>query len=177
MEDNYLTILWWFLPYIKSATGMLLFILTVDYLNCLGWGKSLVYNFDFCLTFVLKMEKWKGDCAISLLLNRPMSRNPGITAVWGWIIVFFFNWNIVYLQCCTNLWYTAKWLSYTYMCLLLLYSFPMWFNHRFNYFIEYSSLCYTLGPCFLCILNSVVCSAVRSVLCTGMFSCIPPRCQ
>ena len=119
-----------------------------------------------------KMEKWKGDCAISLLLNRPMSRNPGTTAVWGWIIVFFFNWNIVYLQCCTNLWYTAKWLSYTYMCLLLLYSFPIWFNHRFNYFIEYSSLCYTLGPCFLCILNSVVCSAVRSVLCIGMFSCI-----
>ena len=96
-----------------------------------------------------KMEK----CAIFLLLNRPVSRNPGIIAIWGQIITFSKNLNIVYLQCCAHLWCTAKWLSYTYICILLLYSFPIWFNHRFR------------GPCFLCILNSVVCSAVRSVLC------------
>ena len=95
-----------------------------------------------------KMEK----CTISLLLNRPVSRNPGIIAIWGQIIAFSKNLNIVYLQCCAHLWCTAKWLSYTYICILL-YSFPIWFNHRF------------IGPCFLCILNSVVCSAVRSVLC------------
>ena len=28
---------------------------------------------------------------------------------------FFFNWSIVDLQCCVNVYYTAKWFSYTYI--------------------------------------------------------------
>ena len=57
---------------------------------------------------------------------------------------FFFNWNIVDLQCCANLCYTAKWLSYT-------------FHYGLSQDIEYSSLCQTVGSCCLSILHIIVC--------------------
>ena len=31
----------------------------------------------------------------------------------------FFNWNVVELQCCVSVWYTAKWFIYTYILLVL----------------------------------------------------------
>ena len=47
-----------------------------------------------------------------------------------WDIVFFlfcfsFYWSIVDLQHCVNFCCTAKWLSYTYIHILFLYSFPL----------------------------------------------------
>ena len=35
---------------------------------------------------------------------------------------------------------------YTYICILFLHPFPLWF------IIGYNSLCYSIGPCFLSIL-------------------------
>ena len=67
------------------------------------------------------------------------------------IHILFFYWSRVDLQCCGNLCSTAKWLSYTQI-----HSF---FNIPFHYGlsqdIEYSSLCYTEGPCCLSILNII----------------------
>ena len=39
----------------------------------------------------------------------------------------FFNWSIVNLQYYVNLCCTAKWVSYTHIYILFLYSFPLWF--------------------------------------------------
>ena len=41
--------------------------------------------------------------------------------------ILFFYWSIVDFQCCANLCCTAKWLSYTHIDILFLYSFPLWF--------------------------------------------------
>ena len=50
------------------------------------------------------------------------------------------------MQCCVSFCCTAKWLSYAYMCLL----FHILFHYGLSQDIEYSSLCYIVGPC-LCI--------------------------
>ena len=50
-----------------------------------------------------------------------------------------------YLQCCVCFRCTAKWLSYTYVYVL----FQILFHCRLLQDIEYSSLCYTVGPCCL----------------------------
>ena len=79
--------------------------------------------------------------------------------------VFFFLKKLKY-SCFTmlNFCYTAKWFSYTYIHSFLKYSFPLWFiivvDLLFIYYvfiiIEYSSLCYTVEPCYLCPLCIIV---------------------
>ena len=54
---------------------------------------------------------------------------------------FFFSWSIVHLQCCVSLKCTANWFSYTYTNY-----FSDSFPYRLLQSIEYSSLCYTVGP-------------------------------
>ena len=58
----------------------------------------------------------------------------------------FFNWSIVDLQCCVGFTCSAEWFSYTYTYYInyFLGSFP----YRLLQDIEFSSLCYTVGPCF-----------------------------
>ena len=56
-------------------------------------------------------------------------------------------------QCCVNLCYTMKWLSFTHIQSFFIYSFPYGLYRQ----IGYSSLCYTVGPCCLSILNVIVC--------------------
>ena len=65
-------------------------------------------------------------------------------------IIFLFYWCIADLQCCVNFFCTAKWFSYTY---IYIHSFfNILFHHGLSQDIEYSSLCYTIGPCCLSIL-------------------------
>ena len=65
----------------------------------------------------------------------------------------FFNWSVVDLQCCVNFCCTANRLSYTRIYIL----FYMLFHCGLSQDIEYSSLCYTVGPCCLSILYILVC--------------------
>ena len=58
-----------------------------------------------------------------------------------------------FLQCCVNFFYTAKWLRYRYIYIL----FHILFHYGLSQDIEYSSLCYTVGPCCLSILYIIVC--------------------
>ena len=68
----------------------------------------------------------------------------------------FFYWSIVDLQGCANLCCIAKGLSFTHI-----HSF---INNLFHYGLSqetgYSSLCYTAGPCCLCILNVIACIGI-----------------
>ena len=75
------------------------------------------------------------------------------------LLLFFFNWSIVDLQCCASLCCTAKWLSYThicvwvyiyihiYICIYIHSSFHIPFYYGLSQEIGYSSLCYTVGSC------------------------------
>ena len=68
------------------------------------------------------------------------------------LISFVFNWSIVDLQCRAHLCCTAKWLSYTHTDIL----FHVLFHDGLSQATEYSSLCYTVGPCCLSILYIIV---------------------
>ena len=61
----------------------------------------------------------------------------------------FFYWSIKDLQCCADLCCTAKWLSYIHIDDLYFY---ILFHYGLSQYIEYSSLCCTVGPCCLSIL-------------------------
>jgi len=53
-------------------------------------------------------------------------------------------WHLVDLQCCVNFCCIAKWVHYTYICIL----FHILFHYGLSQNIEYSSVCYTVGPCY-----------------------------
>ena len=53
---------------------------------------------------------------------------------------------------------TTKWFSYTCICSFS-NSFPFWLLHN----TEHSSLCYTVGPCCLSILNIAVCTCQSQI--------------
>ena len=88
---------------------------------------------------------------------------------------------IVDLQCCANFCWIAKWLSYThthththtYIYVYIFYIHIYIYTHTHFYIIShhdlsqeirYSSLCYTVGPCCLPILNIIVCIYYHSLL-------------
>ena len=67
------------------------------------------------------------------------------------LLIFFkliFYWSIVDL-CYVNFCCTANWLSYTHIYIL--------FHCDLSQDIEYSFLCYTVGPCCFSILYVIVC--------------------
>ena len=64
-------------------------------------------------------------------------------------------WSIADLQCCVSFKGTAKWFHYT--CTYIFIIFQILFPYSLLQNIEYSSLCYTVGPCWLFTLYIVVC--------------------
>ena len=74
----------------------------------------------------------------------------------------FFIYFVLEYSWLTMLWlrWTAKWLSqndsYTHMHVSILHQIPL--PSRLPYSTELSSLCYTVGPCWLSILNIAVCT-------------------
>ena len=78
----------------------------------------------------------------------------------------FLNWSIVNLQCCISFGCTAEWFRYIYVCVCVyIYIYIYIYIHIYIYILlqilfhyrvlqdtEYSSLCFTVGPCCLPIL-------------------------
>ena len=85
-----------------------------------------------------------------------MINNPLISIAMKWERLYnflnLFYWSIVYLQCCINSLCTAKCFSYTCMYI----PFHILFHYSLSQDIEYSSLCYAVGPCCLSIPQVIV---------------------
>ena len=61
-----------------------------------------------------------------------------------WLLKKFY-WSMIDIQCCVNFYCTAKWFSFTYIYI----PFYILFHYGLSQDAEYSSLCYTVGPCCL----------------------------
>ena len=72
---------------------------------------------------------------------------------WVFFLVLILHWSIVDYQCCVSFRYPAKGFSYTRVC-----SFSNSFFIRLLQSTEQSSLCCTVGPCWLSVLNIAVCT-------------------
>ena len=81
----------------------------------------------------------RATCIYSWLLLRTWEKKS------SFFFFFFFKWSIVDLQCSVSFCCTAKWFSYT--CTYSL--FHILFHCGLLQDIEYSSLCYRVGPCWL----------------------------
>ena len=82
------------------------------------------------------------------MLYEKLTLYPIFSHFVAYFFKFIFYWSIVELQRCVNYCCTAKWLSYTHIYILS----HILFHYGLSQDIEYSSLCYTVGPCCLSIL-------------------------
>ena len=84
------------------------------------------------------------------LVFRPQLRWSSVLAQWLRLSHSLFNWTRVDLKCCVGFRYTEKWFNYKYICIFI--HIYIWifiiFHYRLLRDIEYSFLCYTVGPCF-----------------------------
>ena len=73
------------------------------------------------------------------------------------VILFVYLLYNLFKVLCQSLLYSkvTQLYIYIYIYILFLYSFP---NYSLSQDTEYSSWCYALAPCFLSILNVIVCS-------------------
>ena len=69
-----------------------------------------------------------------------------------WVLAcsFWIYWRVVDLLCCINFCCITKWLSYEHIYIF----FHVLFCCALLLDIDYSSLCYPVGPCFLYILHT-----------------------
>ena len=97
-------------------------------------------------TTSLKQCSWHGHHTSSISITWELRNTHSL---------FFlkFYWSTVDLQCCVNFCCTAKGPSYTYIYIL----FHSLFHYGLSQDTEYSSLCYTVGPCCSSILYIIVC--------------------
>ena len=86
--------------------------------------------------------------------------------------IFILYWIIVDLQC-VSFKCTTKWFSYTYIHVSILFQILSPLKLLQN--IEYSSLCYTVGPCWLSVLYIVVCTRKSQTLSLSLPSLFPYR--
>jgi len=84
--------------------------------------------------------------------------------------IFVLYWIIVDLQC-VSFKCTTKWFSYTYIHVSILFQILSPLKLLQN--IEYSSLCYTVGPCWLSVLYIVVCTRKSQTLSLSLPSLFP----
>ena len=89
--------------------------------------------------------------------------------------IYFLNFygNIVDLQYCIHFRYTVQW--YSYICLFTCIMYSILFHYRSLQDIDYISLCYTVGPCWLSVLCICCCSVARScsTFCSPMDCSMP----
>ena len=82
---------------------------------------------------------------------------PCFIPTWRILKVWFLRKSfVVSSQCCVNFCCTAKWPRYTYIYIYIYIIFHIFFHYGLSEETEYSSLCYTLGPC-LSVLYIIVC--------------------
>ena len=141
--------------------------------NCKSFLMTLHSNF----LFFLPLPPLPGCC-------RGCSVAKSLSHVWLFVTrgLYFFKstapWTVGALQCCINFHCTAKWLSYTHTCThthTYIHSFSYFFHYGLSQDIEYSSLCYTVGPCSVC--NSVCTSVCTYILYEIGFFCSPSDSQ
>ena len=126
------------------------------------------YQLELCDQWVIHLAQDQGNChlktfhsAIILQLRSLMvqmddwRKLPVWALIYLFILKFIFYWTIVDLQCCVSFRCMAKWFicMYTYTFIRFQILFPCKLSQN----IEQSSLCYTVGPCWLSILCIVVC--------------------
>ena len=131
------------------------------YFHLSPWGRWKWKNKDVCgnfawllVTRVTSLMNWiivlkyyqENMASLLCVLQIQLS-------TWYTFVSFFLNWSIVDLQCCVNYCCTAKWLSYTYICI----RFHIVFHYGLSQDSDYSSLCYIVGPCCSPVLYIPVC--------------------
>lgn len=94
------------------------------------------------------------DFLVGRGMNRVFAgtRNPLVSLIFYFFNVFY--WHTVDLYCCVNFCFIAQRLSYTHA---YIYIYIYIFLYGLSQDVEYSSLCYTVGPYCLFILYITVC--------------------
>ena len=105
--------------------------------------------------FLINMINYVNVIYYSIYLNLSnrgdFSHSYIFTYFWAKSFFNLFCWNIVDSQCCLNFGCTTKWFSYIYSYFNILFCYDL------SQDTEYSSLCYTVGPCCLSILYITAC--------------------
>ena len=88
--------------------------LTAESSSCsLNSTRSFVY-LDYCIHFPSDIVSLSCFSCFFLL---KLSFNSMHCSSLSFRLIFFFYWSVVDVQCCVNFFYTAKWLSYMFMCM------------------------------------------------------------
>ena len=93
------------------------------------------------------------DGSLQMVMSCIPECSPSTTLIY---ISVYAYWNTVDLQWCISFRCAAKWFYSTHVCMYIYIFFLRLFHFRLLQDIEYSFPCYTLGPCCLSTLYTVV---------------------